>query len=192
MVTKLDLQLTDARRLVAYDAGTTGASDELAVIWHHGSPQTGALLEPLVAAAAARNIRLVSYARPSYGGSSPKRGRDVASAAADVAQVADALEIDRFGVMGASGGGPHALACAAFLPDRVIGAVALASPAPFTDSFDWYAGMVSPDALRAATAGREARERYAEKDEFDPRRNVEAAGGAMVDLIKFGLANWPV
>jgi len=179
MVTKLDLQLTDARRLVAYDAGTTGASDELAVIWHHGSPQTGALLEPLVAAAAARNIRLVSYARPSYGGSSPKRGRDVASAAADVAQVADALEIDRFGVMGASGGGPHALACAAFLPDRVIGAVALASPAPFTDSFDWYAGMASPDALRAAVSGREARERYAETDEFDPNSFTSADWAAL-------------
>jgi pimeloyl-ACP methyl ester carboxylesterase len=168
MVAKHDLQLTDGRRLVAYDAGKTRASDELSLIWHHGSPQTGALLEPLVAAAATRNIRLVSYARPSYGGSSPNRGRDVASAAADVAQVADALHIDRFAVMGASGGGPHALACAALLPDRVIAAVALASPAPFTESFDWYAGMASPDALRAAAAGREARERYAATDEFDP------------------------
>ena len=170
----LDIQLTDARRLVAYDAGSSGASNELSLIWHHGSPQTGALLDPLLAAAATRNIRLVSYARPSYGGSSPNRGRDVASAAADVAQVADALHIDRFAVMGASGGGPHALACAALLPHRVIGAVALASPAPFSDSFDWYAGMVSPDALRAAAAGREARERYAATDEFDPNSFTSA------------------
>jgi pimeloyl-ACP methyl ester carboxylesterase len=179
MVTKLDLSLADGRRLVAYDAGTSGASDELALIWHHGSPQTGALLEPLIAAATARNIRLVSYARPSYGGSSPNRGRDVASAAADVADVADALEIDRFAVIGASGGGPHALACAALLPDRVMGAVALASPAPFTDSFDWYAGMASPDAVRAAAAGREARERYAETDEFDPNSFTPADWAAL-------------
>jgi pimeloyl-ACP methyl ester carboxylesterase len=179
MVTRLELELTDGRRLVAYDAGHTGASDELPLIWHHGSPQTGALLEPLVATATSRNIRLVSYARPSYGGSSPNRGRDVASAAADVAQVADALKIDRFAVMGASGGGPHALACAALLPDRVTGAVALASPAPFTDSFDWFAGMVSPDALRAAAAGREARERYAATDEFDPNSFTSADWAAL-------------
>ena len=54
------------------------------MLWHHGSPQTGAPLEPLVVAAAARGIRLLSYARPSYGGSSPKPGRAVASAAAGV------------------------------------------------------------------------------------------------------------
>jgi pimeloyl-ACP methyl ester carboxylesterase len=179
MVTRLELDLADGRRLVAYDAGTSGTSDELALIWHHGSPQTGALLDPLLVAAATRNIRLVSYARPSYGGSSPNRGRDVASAAADVAQVADALQIDRFAVMGASGGGPHALACAALLPDRVIGAVTLASPAPFTDSFDWYAGMASPDALRAAAAGREARERYAVTDEFDPNSFTSADWAAL-------------
>jgi pimeloyl-ACP methyl ester carboxylesterase len=167
MAMKRDLQLTDGRRLVVHDAGSSGASDELTLIWHHGSPQTGALLDPLLASAATRNIRLVSYARPSYGGSSPNRGRDVASAAADVAQAVDALGVGRFAVMGASGGGPHALACAALLPDRVIGAVCLASPAPLTDSFDWYAGMAAPGGLRAAAAGREARERYAATEEFD-------------------------
>jgi pimeloyl-ACP methyl ester carboxylesterase len=167
MVMKRDLHLADGRRLVVHDAGDSGAPDELTLIWHHGSPQTGALLDPLLVAAAARNVRLVSYARPSYGGSSPNRGRDVGSAAADVAQVVDALDVYRFAVMGASGGGPHALACAALLPDRVIGAVCLASPAPFTESFDWYAGMVSPGGLRAAAAGREARERYAAAEEFD-------------------------
>jgi pimeloyl-ACP methyl ester carboxylesterase len=167
MAMKRDLQLSDGRRLVVHEAGNSGPSDELTLIWHHGSPQTGALLEPLLSWAATRDLRLVSNARPSYGGSSPSRGRDVASAAADAAQVADALEVDQFVVMGASGGGPHALACAALLPGRVIGAVCLASPAPFTESFDWYAGMTSPDALRAAAAGREARERYAATEEFD-------------------------
>jgi len=173
MVMKRELKLHDGRRLVVHAADVSVASAELTVLWHHGSP-TGALLEPLLAAAAARNIRLVSYARPSYGGSSPNRGRDVASAAADVAEVADALDMDRFAVMGASGGGPHALASAALLPDRVTGAVCLASPAPFTDSFDWYAGMASPGALRAAAVGREARERFAATDEFDPNSFTSA------------------
>ncbi len=179
MVSTRDLQLTDGRLLRVHDTGTQGASDALTLLWHHGSPQTGALLEPLLSAAAARGIRLLSYGRPSYGGSSPNPGRSVASAAADVAQIVDALGVARFAVMGASGGGPHALACAALLPDRVTGAVCIAGPAPFTDSFDWYAGMVSDGGLRAAAAGREARERYAASDEFDENSFTPADWAAL-------------
>lgn len=159
-----DVLLADGRTLRVHD---TGPGPARTVVWHHGSPQTGALLDPLVTAAAARDTRLVSYGRPSYGGSSPRRGRDVASAAGDVAQVADALGIDRFAVMGASGGGPHALACAALLPGRVTGAVTLAGLAPFAGDDGWFTGMVAPGALRAAAAGRAARERFAEVEEFD-------------------------
>jgi pimeloyl-ACP methyl ester carboxylesterase len=117
MVSERDVRLDDGRTLRVYDRGADTA-DAFTVVWHHGSPQTGAPLEPLLAAAARRGIRLVSYARPRYGGSSPNAGRDVASAAADVAQLTDALGVARFAVMGASGGGPHALACAALLPGR--------------------------------------------------------------------------
>jgi pimeloyl-ACP methyl ester carboxylesterase len=161
------LQLGDGRRLVAHDGGRPRGSDGPTLVWHHGSPQTGALLDPVVAAASTRAIRVISYARPSYGGSTPNRGRTVASAADDIAHVVDAFGIDRFAVMGASGGGPHALACAALLPGRVIGAVCLASPAPYTESVDWYAGMVSPGGLRAARAGRVERELYAATAAFD-------------------------
>ncbi|GGP77880.1 alpha/beta fold hydrolase [Saccharothrix coeruleofusca] len=157
-----DLRLPDGRTLRTHDNGVDGP----ALVWHHGSPQSGAPLAPLLAAAAERGLRLLSYGRPGYGGSSPLPGRDVASAAADVARLADALGVDRFAVMGASGGGPHALACAALLPQRVTGVVCLAGIAPFTEDFDWFAGMVAPGGLRAAMAGREARARYAE--EFDP------------------------
>ena len=167
METKHDVELRDGRRLIAYDTGAQEEPEALTVVWHHGSPQTGVPLDPLLAAAGARSIRLVTYARPSYGGSSPNPGRDVASAAADVAQVVDALGVDRFAVMGASGGGPNALACAALLADRVIGAVTLASLAPLTEDFAWYGGMVSPDGLRAAAEGRASRERFAETEEFD-------------------------
>ncbi len=179
MVNKLDVQLSDGRQLVTYDSGAKDTSDGLTLLWHHGSPQTGAPLEPLLAAAAARRIRLVSYARPSYGGSSPDPGRTVASAARDVDQIVTTLGIDRFAVMGASGGGPHLLACAALLPERVIGAVSLASLAPYTDAFDWYAGMVAPDGLRAAAAGREARKRYAATEEFDERSFTVADWAAL-------------
>jgi pimeloyl-ACP methyl ester carboxylesterase len=87
-------------------------------------------------------IRLISYDRPGYPGSDRDCGRNVASAAEDVRIIADHFGIDRFSVVGRSGGGPHALACAALLPDRVISAAALSSPAPYdAEGLDWTAGM---------------------------------------------------
>lgn len=178
MVEVIDVQLGDGRSVRVHDSGGGGAAT---LLWHHGSPQTGALLDPLLAAARARGIRLLSYARPSYGGSSPHRGRDVSSAGSDVAQVVDALGIERFAVMGASGGGPHALACPAALPDRVTGVVCLAGLAPYTESFDWWTGIVAPGGLRAAAEGRTARERFAETDDFDENCFVAADWGALAD-----------
>jgi pimeloyl-ACP methyl ester carboxylesterase len=174
-MTERDVLLNDGRTLHVHDTG----AGELAVVWHHGSPQTGALLEPLVAATAARSMRLVSYGRPSYGGSTPHPGRDVASAATDVAQIADALGIARFATLGASGGGPHALACAALLADRVTGVACLAGIAPRTDDFDWFAGVVAPGGLRAALSGRDARARFAATDHFDPESFIAADRAAL-------------
>ncbi len=165
---ELDLRLAGGRIVHVHDSGPGDTAGPLTLVWHHGSPQTGALLAPLLAAAGRRQIRLLSWDRPSYGGSTPQPGRSVAAAAADMGEIADALEVQRFAVMGASGGGPHALACAGLLPDRVVGAVTLASPAPFTEVFDWYAGMIAPGSLHAAAEGREARARYAETEVFDP------------------------
>lgn len=178
MVIERDVRLGDGRVLHAYDTGPDAAA-RLVLVWHHGSPQTGAPLEPVLAAAAARGIRVLSYGRPSYGGSSPRPGRDVASSAADVAAVVDAFGVDRFAAMGASGGGPHALAGAALLPDRVVGVVSIAGIAPYTDAFDWFDGMRSPGGLRAALAGREARERFAETEEFDPEQFLQADFAAL-------------
>jgi pimeloyl-ACP methyl ester carboxylesterase len=176
MMVEREVQLRDGRLVRAYDSGQ---GDTLTLVWHHGSPQTGALLPPLLSAAAGRGIRLVSYARPSYGGSTPSPGRDVASAASDLEQVADALDVDRFAVMGASGGGPHALACAALLPGRVTGVACLASIAPFTEDFDWFAGMAGGGGLWASLAGREARARFAEQDQFDPASFTAADWAAL-------------
>lgn len=162
MVTETECALSDGRTLHVYDAGAGDPGTDLAVFWHHGTPNTGAPPEPLFPAAARNGIRWVSYDRPSYGGSTPHPGRDVASAAADVAQVADALGIGAFAVMGSSGGGPHALACSALLADRVLAVVGVSGLAPFgADGLDWFAGM-APGAeaeMRAAAAGREALER---------------------------------
>jgi pimeloyl-ACP methyl ester carboxylesterase len=180
MVTSQDIEAGDGRTLRAYDSGDAAAdADAMVLMWHHGSPQTGALLAPLLAAAGPRGIRMLSYARPSYGGSSPALGRDVASAAADAARVADAFGVDRFAVMGASGGGPHALACAALLPDRVSGAVCLGGIAPYSQDFDWFAGMRSPGGLRVSLSGRAARARYAETAEFDEKMFTAADHAAL-------------
>jgi pimeloyl-ACP methyl ester carboxylesterase len=164
--------------LRAYDSAGAG-SGGLALVWHHGSPQTGAPLAPLLAAARERGIRLVSYGRPSYGGSSPHPGRDVASAARDVEQVLDALGVETFATMGASGGGPHALACAALLAGRVTGVVCLAGLAPYDGRGEWFAGMRSDGALRAAVAGRATRERHEETATFDEDQFTAADWAAL-------------
>jgi pimeloyl-ACP methyl ester carboxylesterase len=159
MLTEADLRLDGGRTLHTYDTGP----GDLPVFWHHGTPNTGAPPAPLFEASKRLGIRWISYDRPGYGGSTPRPGRDIASVAGDVAAVADALGVERFAVMGHSGGGPHALACAALLPERVVCAVTGAGLAPFgAEGLDWFAGMApsSEESLRAAVAGRVAKERY--------------------------------
>src|SRR5215210_4113062 len=119
-----------------------GQSDGIPILVHNGTPGSRLLYHPWVKDAETRGIRLISYDRPGYGGSTPQPGRTVASAANDVAAIANELELSRLSVWGVSGGGPHALACAALLPNLVVAAAALASPAPYqADGLDWLAGM---------------------------------------------------
>lgn len=163
----IQITLSDGRTVDVHDS-TNGDPAPLTIVWHHGSPQTGAALEPHLQAAAKRGIRWVSYARPSYGESSAQNGRLVRDAAADVAQITDQLAIARFAVMGASGGGPHALACAALLGERVTAVATFASLSPFTTAFDWFAGMADGgQSLRAAQAGLDARAEFELTAEFD-------------------------
>ncbi|MEP7023266.1 MAG: alpha/beta hydrolase [Actinomycetota bacterium] len=171
MVTETDLGLPDGRTLHIYDTGRGDGGQRLPVFWHHGTPNTGAPPEPLFPAADEHAVRWVSHDRPGYGGSSPQPGRDVAAVAADVASIADALGLGQFAVMGHSGGGPHALACAALLPDRVLGVVSMAGLAPLgAAGLDWFAGMAAAGAaeLHAAGDGRTALADLLESSGFDP------------------------
>jgi pimeloyl-ACP methyl ester carboxylesterase len=182
VVTQTDLVLRDGRRLHICDALADGVDARLAVLWHHGTPNLGAPPEPLLPAAAKRGIRWVSYDRPGYGGSTPHPGRDVASAAADVASVADALGIEQFGVMGHSGGAAHALACAALLPQRVLAAVCVSGLAPYhAEGLDWFAGMAAAGAaeLGAAARGRAALEEHLASAEYDPELFIPADYAAL-------------
>jgi pimeloyl-ACP methyl ester carboxylesterase len=182
VVTETDLELRDGRTLHVYDTGADDAVGRLAVFWHHGTPNIGAPPAPLFAAAEELGMRWVSYDRPRYGGSTPYPGRDVASAAAYASSIADALGIDRFAVMGHSGGGSHALVCGALLPERVLGVVSVAGLAPFdAEGLDWFVGMAASAAaeLRAATEGRAVLEAYLESSEFDPEMFTPADHAAL-------------
>ncbi len=77
---------------------------------------------PLFDVASRLGLRRVSYDRPGYGGCSPHPARDVASAAADAAAVADVLGIGRFAAFGHSGGAPHAPPSSGCGDGRVRGA----------------------------------------------------------------------
>ena len=184
MTTELDLTLDDGATLHVYDTGPAGGDDRLAVFWHHGTPNLGAPPAPLFAESDRLGIRWVSYDRPGYGGSTPCPGRSVGSAAGYVAAVADSLGIERFALMGHSGGGPHALACGALLPDRAVAVVSGAGLAPFdAEGLDWFAAMAPSGvaSLSAAAEGRAAKERHEASDaEYDPEftpADLAALGG---------------
>jgi len=155
-----DVTTSDGRTLRVHEAG---APDGPVVLVHQGTPMSGLLFDPHIRDAEEKRIRLVSYDRPGYGGSSPAPGRTVADAVADVRAVADALGAERFAVWGISGGGPHALACAALLPDHVVAVASLASVAPIdAEGLDWTDGMgeMNLEEFAAARAGPEALEAY--------------------------------
>ena len=156
------IQAADGRQLEALTAGPAGG---LTVVLHNGTP-AGLLAAPAIAAAAAdRDLRLVLYARPGYEGSTPDPGRRVSSAAADLAAVLDAMGAGEFVTVGWSGGGPHALACAALLSGRCLAAASMAGVAPYgADDLDWLAGMGAEniEEFSAAQAGAEALTRFLE------------------------------
>ncbi len=167
MVIEADVDTNDGNTLHTYDTGGSG----FAVFWLHGTPNIGAPPTPLFAAADRLGLRWVSYDRPGYGGSTAQPGRNVASAASHVAKIADLLGIEKFAVFGHSGGGPHAFACGALLPERVSAVVSGAGMAPFgVEGLDWFAGMNRGGvaSIEAAVEGRAAKEKYEATAEFDP------------------------
>lgn len=112
------------------------------ILVHTGSPNSRHLYGGWIADAEKKGIRLISYDRPGYGGSTAHPGHTVASGAQDVRAIAQALGHDRLGIWGISGGGPYALGCAALLPDMAVAVAAVASLAPYgIEGFDYFDGM---------------------------------------------------
>lgn len=121
------VELTRGRRLAYAELGDP---DGAPIIHHHGMP--GSRLERLAESAfyATMGVRVITPDRPGYGLSDPHPGGTLTDWPSDVAQLADALDIERFGVTGLSGGGLYALACAAAMPDRITGVAMSGCPAP--------------------------------------------------------------
>jgi pimeloyl-ACP methyl ester carboxylesterase len=181
-VQQLDLDRPAGGVLHAYDTGPTGRPDEVAVFWHGGTPNTGEPPAPLLAAADGLGLRFLGADRPGYGGTTRDPAATVGDVVPDVLAVADARGVDRFAVLGHSGGGPRVLACAALAPERLLAAVAISSPAPpDAAGLDRYAGMAAGIVReqRAAAQGRAALMAVLEHDEFDEDAFTAGDGAAL-------------
>ncbi len=163
------------------DVLVAGPEDALPLVFHTGTPSGLVGYEPLTEAAAARGLRTVLYSRPGYGGSTPQPGRLVADAAADVEQILERIGADEFVTAGWSGGGPHALACAALLPVRCLAAATIAGVAP-TDSpgLDWMAGMAEENVAEFGAAL---------ASEAELTGFLDAAAGLLSEITAAGVAD---
>jgi pimeloyl-ACP methyl ester carboxylesterase len=159
-----DVTAPDGRTLAVLEAG---APDAPVLVTHHGTPGSGRFHRPELESAEGCGLRLVAFDRPGYGGSTPNPGRSIADVVGDVVAILDALGVERFATYGASGGGPHALACAALLPGRCLAAATLAGVAPYDAAgLDWMAGMGEGNVVEfgAAHEGRQPLTDYCRAD----------------------------
>jgi len=167
----------DGRTLDVFVDGPEGA---IPLLFHNGTPSSGQLYAPFAEAASQRGLRIVSFSRAGYGGSTRNPGRSVADVVPDVSAVLVELGAERFYTLGWSGGGPHALACAALLPERLIGAATVGALAPYgAEGLDWMAGMGQENiqAFGAAVADPAALEQFiaAVASEFATVTSTEVA-----------------
>jgi pimeloyl-ACP methyl ester carboxylesterase len=158
------------------------------VFFHHGTPgSTKTLLafEPLVDDG---KLFFVTTSRAGYGESTRREGRNIATVVDDTRSALDALGRESYVALGWSGGGPHALACAALDAPRCVKAVTLASVAPSDVDFDWTDGMGAENLEEFALAkeGGPAYEAYMEATcafmaEVDKDNVIEMMAGLLPD-----------
>ena len=108
-----------------------GPADGKPIFWFHGTPGAKRQIPPAAREASyEQGVRLIGVERPGTGTSTRHLYHHVRDFADDLRVVADTLELDRFGVIGLSGGGPYVLAVAHELPERVVAGVVLGGVAP--------------------------------------------------------------
>jgi pimeloyl-ACP methyl ester carboxylesterase len=133
------LQLPDGRALCFAEWGDPVGFPVFSL---HGTPGGRLSRHPDEAKYAQAGARVITYDRPGYGRSDRHPGRRVVDCVGDVAAIADHLGVERFSVTGGSGGGPHSLAVAARLGDRVVRARCAVGVAPYgLPDLDFFEGM---------------------------------------------------
>ena len=178
------IKLPDARHL---DMDVSGPEDGIPLVFHHGTPGSVRQYRGMQRAAHERGLRLVTFSRPGYGASTRQPGRRVVDVAADVAAVLAHLAAPRCVVAGWSGGGPHALATGARLPQQVAGILCIAGVAPYnSEGLNYLDGMGQQniDEFGLALKG-EAAIRPSHETEAAGLRNTDASGliEAMATLL---------
>jgi len=179
----------DGRNLQVVSAGP---EDGRCYLFHSGTPSAANVNPRVIEQTARRGLRFVTFSRPGYAGSTPNPGRSVGDVASDVAVILDALGVDTFICAGQSGGGPHALACAALLPGRVLATATLAGAAPWpAEGIDWLDGMGPENieefeaSMRGAAALTPVLEREASHlRDVTPEAVATALGGLVSDVDK--------
>lgn len=131
------IQLPDQRKLAYAEYGDQNGTP---IMLFHGLPGSRLSWGLLPDNPFPPGLRLIAPDRPGYGNSDPKPHRSLLEWAHDINALAEALDISKFAVVGVSGGGPGALACAWQWPDRIIAAGVIASPAP-TNAPGVFTGM---------------------------------------------------
>ena len=181
-----EVQTRDGRTL---EVLTGGDPEGFPLLFHGGSPSAVVHYAPLDDAAREAGLRLVSYSRPGYGGSTarPRLEPRMIDDVADSVTILDTLDVERFVTAGWSGGGPRALGCAALLPERCLAAACIAGVGPHdAEGLDWKAGMAPENVAEytAAEAGRAAYEAFLEEEFLpvlmaDADDMAEAMGGLL-------------
>lgn len=169
------LTLRDGRSL---DVRVSGPEDGVPLIHHHGTPGSVVQMRHTQRLASRHRLRLVTMSRAGYGESDRHAGRSVADVVADVEQVLDGLGAERCVVAGWSGGGPHALACGAGLPERVAGVMVVAGVAQYAaEGLDFLAGMGEQniEEFGLALEGETSLRPYLDR-EGEALKDVDAAG----------------
>jgi pimeloyl-ACP methyl ester carboxylesterase len=188
-----EITTDDGRTL---EVATLGDPAGPTVFFHHGTPGSAPLADFFADLGNEAGFFIVSMSRAGYGTSTRLEGRSVASVVTDVERVLDQLGRDRYLSVGWSGGGPHALACAALDAPRCRAAWSLAGVVPTDVDFDWTEGM-GPENLEEFALAIEGGPRYFEHmletgrlfATASPENIVELFGGLLSDVDKTALAD---
>ena len=164
------------------EVATVGDPTGPTVVFHHGTPGSAVLIEIFEPLAASRGVFVVTTSRAGYGRSSRHAGRRAADVVTDTEAVLDHLGRDQYVTVGWSGGGPHALACAALGAPRCLGALSLAGVAPVDAGFDWTEGMAAENVAEFALA-QQGGEEYEAHIKFQSDVLVDATAQNIVELM---------